>query len=165
MKTLYLKCKMGCAGDMLMGALSELVDQNAFVETMNHIGLENIEYQVQSSVKCGICGTHMKITAYGLEEKPDHHHDATFYFQIENTDDHKIHHILDHIEEIEAFMMFHMKMEHCPIRLIMIMVMLPKTKCVRYSWIIFQKLLSILMVMLIMNMKVTMAIMDCMLKT
>jgi uncharacterized protein (DUF111 family) len=44
MKTLYLKCKMGCAGDMLMGALSELVDQNAFVETMNHIGLENIEY-------------------------------------------------------------------------------------------------------------------------
>jgi uncharacterized protein (TIGR00299 family) protein len=102
MKTLYLKCKMGCAGDMLMGALSELVDQNAFVETMNHIGLENIEYQVQSSVKCGICGTHMKITAYGLEEKPDHHHDATFYFQIENTDDHKIHHILDHIEEIEG---------------------------------------------------------------
>lgn len=30
MKTLYLECKMGCAGDMLMGALSELVDQAEF---------------------------------------------------------------------------------------------------------------------------------------
>ncbi|MBQ7992595.1 MAG: DUF111 family protein [Solobacterium sp.] len=32
MKILYIECNMGAAGDMLMGALSELADQAAFIE-------------------------------------------------------------------------------------------------------------------------------------
>lgn len=102
MRTLYLECRMGCAGDMLMGALSELVDQQVFTDTMNHAGFDNIVYQAQSSVKCGILGTHMKITVNGMEEKPEHEHDATFFFQVKNADDHMVHHILDHIEEIKG---------------------------------------------------------------
>lgn len=102
MKTLYLECKMGCAGDMLMGALSELVDQNVFIEKMNTIGLEGVSYQIVPSIKCGILGTHMKITVNGEEEVPEENHDATFYFQVDNIDGHLVEHILDHIEEIQG---------------------------------------------------------------
>ena len=101
MKTLYLECKMGCAGDMLMGALSELVDQKAFVEKMNNIGLKGITFQAIPSTKCGILGTHMKIVVNGVEEVP-HEMDATFHCHVENLDVHKVAHILDHIEEIHG---------------------------------------------------------------
>lgn len=39
MRTLYLDCGMGAAGDMLTAALSELLpDQDAFFEKMNALG-------------------------------------------------------------------------------------------------------------------------------
>lgn len=101
MKTLYLECKMGCAGDMLMGALSELVDQKAFVEKMNHIGLNGISFQAIPSSKCGILGTHMKVLVQGQEEMP-HDYEATFHCHVENVDSNMVHHILDHIEEIHG---------------------------------------------------------------
>ena len=38
MKTLYLECAMGAAGDMLMGALYELYpEKEQFLHTMNHL--------------------------------------------------------------------------------------------------------------------------------
>lgn len=103
MKVLYLECKMGCAGDMLMGALSELVDQNNFIEKMNSIGLEGVTFEVVPSMKCGIRGSHMCVKVKGKEEEShdDSQSFATFYFQINNIEDRDMEHILDHIEEIE----------------------------------------------------------------
>ena len=43
MRTLYLDCGMGAAGDMLMAALLELVDDKAaFLEKMNGLGLPGV---------------------------------------------------------------------------------------------------------------------------
>ena len=42
MKTLYLECNMGAAGDMLMGALLELLspkEKEEFLEELNHAGI------------------------------------------------------------------------------------------------------------------------------
>lgn len=78
MKTLYLECNMGAAGDMLMAALSELVeDKQAFVDEMNAIGLEKVTVSAKEAVKCGITGTHMEVLVDGEEElSHDHeHHD------------------------------------------------------------------------------------------
>lgn len=96
MRTLYLECKMGCAGDMLMGALSELVDQKAFIEKMNSLGMEGVHFEAVPSKKCGILGTHIKVTVDGMEEMS--HDEARFTFTIENAGD--MHHIMDHIVEI-----------------------------------------------------------------
>ena len=43
MKTLYLECNMGAAGDMLMGALLELLspkEKEEFLEELNHAGIQ-----------------------------------------------------------------------------------------------------------------------------
>ncbi len=102
MKTLYLECKMGCAGDMLMGALSELVDQAEFLHKMNSLGLEGIEFQAIPSNKCGILGTHIQVKINGQEEVALSDQEAVFKCHIENISDEEMHHILDHIEEIEG---------------------------------------------------------------
>ena len=43
MKTLYLECAMGAAGDMLMSALYELLDNKEdFLRVMNSLGLPGV---------------------------------------------------------------------------------------------------------------------------
>ena len=68
MKTLYLECKMGAAGDMLMAALSELVDADAFAAKMNSLGIPGVSVQRQTASTCGITGTHMQVLINGEEE-------------------------------------------------------------------------------------------------
>ena len=70
MKTLYLECAMGAAGDMLTAALLELADdRQAFLDRMNRIGLPGVRVEAEPSVKCGITGTHVKVTVDGEEEE------------------------------------------------------------------------------------------------
>ena len=69
MKTLYIECNMGAAGDMLMAALSELLpDPEGFVARMNALGLPGVRFQRRRAEKCGITGTHMAVTVDGAEE-------------------------------------------------------------------------------------------------
>lgn len=70
MKTLYLECNMGAAGDMLMAALYELLDDQAgFLRTMNGLGLPGVAVEAQAASTCGIAGTHMAVTVCGEEEE------------------------------------------------------------------------------------------------
>jgi len=72
-KTLYLECNMGAAGDMLMGALYELLEDKAgFLNTMNRL-IPGVAVEARAAVTCGIRGTHMAVTVHGEEE---HSHDA-----------------------------------------------------------------------------------------
>lgn len=71
MKTLFLECNMGAAGDMLMGALYELLsdsEQKQFLETMNRLFPEQIMVHALPSEKCGIWGTKMNIVILGQTE-------------------------------------------------------------------------------------------------
>ena len=69
MKTLYIECSMGAAGDMLMAALYELLDdRQAFLDTMNALGLPGVRVEAQAAATCGIAGTHMTVTVHGQEE-------------------------------------------------------------------------------------------------
>lgn len=76
MKTLYLDCSMGAAGDMLAAALLELLpDPDAFVAELNALAIPGVKFSREASVKCGITGTHLQVTVHGEEEGAhDHHH-------------------------------------------------------------------------------------------
>lgn len=70
MKTIYIDCQMGAAGDMLMGALLELVpDREKFLKKFNQAGIPGVRIEAQKSVKCGITGTHMEVLINGEEEE------------------------------------------------------------------------------------------------
>ena len=72
MKILYLECKMGAAGDMLMSALYELLpDQASFLDIMNHLH-EGIAVTMEKKDTCGIIGTHAIVDIGGeIEESED----------------------------------------------------------------------------------------------
>lgn len=75
MKTLYLDCGMGAAGDMLTAALLELLpDRAGFVEELNALGIPGVRFTAEKCEKCGISGTHMGVTVHGEEEDSDHQH-------------------------------------------------------------------------------------------
>lgn len=75
MKTLYLDCGMGAAGDMLTAALLELLpDKAGFVEELNALGIPGVQFTAEKCEKCGITGTHMKVTVHGEEEESGHRH-------------------------------------------------------------------------------------------
>lgn len=105
MKTLYLECNMGAAGDMLAAALLELHPQpEEFVRRMNSLGIPGVEFSAQPAVKCGITGTHVSVTVHGEEEESQdvhlHHHDHDHHHHDhEHTHDHDHeHHEHEHHE-------------------------------------------------------------------
>ena len=78
MRTLYIDCGMGAAGDMLTAALLELLpDREAFLRKLNALGIPGVTVTAEPSTKCGIGGTHIRVSVHGEEETEhmhDHHH-------------------------------------------------------------------------------------------
>lgn len=101
MKTLYLECNMGAAGDMLMAALTELMpDKDAFVKELNDLQIPQVNIERTTIAKCGIMGTHMVVTVDGEEEKsidvPMHAHTHSHVHE-EHEHTHEHHH--EHSDE------------------------------------------------------------------
>lgn len=106
MKTLYIECNMGAAGDMLMAALYELLtDKQEFLDTMNGLGLPGIRVEAIASSTCGIAGTHMAVTVDGQEETEpsvqavadahhfhSHGHDHEHEYHHDHGHEHEHHH-------------------------------------------------------------------------
>ena len=95
MKTIYLDLQMGAAGDMLSAALFELLDENAkadFITKINGAGIPGVTVTPEPSVKCGITGTHFKVTVNG-EEEGEHHHEHHHHSSL-----HDIEHLIGHLQ-------------------------------------------------------------------
>lgn len=105
MRTLYLDCGMGAAGDMLTAALLELIpDRKAFLDELNSLGIPGVTVTSGDSVKCGICGTHITVRVNGEEESEEMHghshgHSHEHSHEHEHTHHHSGMHEIEHITE------------------------------------------------------------------
>lgn len=110
MKTLYIDCGMGAAGDMLTAALLELLpDKEAFLRELNGLGIPGVSFEMEASEKCGIRGTHVTVKVNGMEEESldvhahgpeahehEHHHEHEHGPEAHEHEHHHDHH--DHGE-------------------------------------------------------------------
>ena len=110
MKTLFLECNMGAAGDMLLAALWELTaDRQAALNRLNAMGLPGVTFSPEPALRCGIAGTHMRVLVNGAEEgpggtvqscetEPHHHHEAAHHQDPEqhHHDSEQHHHDSEH---------------------------------------------------------------------
>lgn len=103
MKTLYIECNMGAAGDMLLASLAELTgDVKACEEKLISLGIPDVTYNFEKSVKCGIEGTYARVVALGVEEDEhmhEHHHHEEHEHPHEHSHDHEHEHDHDHHHE------------------------------------------------------------------
>lgn len=107
MKTLYLDCGMGAAGDMLAAALLELLpDPGAFVAELNALGFPGVHIRTEPTVKCGITGTHFAVTVHGQEEGHGQHHHHHHHHEHEHKHAHEHHH--SGLHEIEHIVQGHL---------------------------------------------------------
>ena len=96
MKTLFLDCGMGAAGDMLTAALLELFpNPEQELEALNALGIPKVVFQLERVLKCGIAGTHVTVRVDGVEESEEmhehhhHHHHSSL---------HDIGHLVEHLQ-------------------------------------------------------------------
>ena len=109
MKTLYIECNMGAAGDMLLASLAELTgDVKACEEKLNSLGIPDVTYEFEKSVKCGIEGTHAHVFVHGVEEDEhmhehgEHHHEHEHeHAEHDHHHEHEHHHHHTHMSDIE----------------------------------------------------------------
>jgi hypothetical protein len=107
MKTLYIECGMGAAGDMLTAALLELMpDPDAYIDRLNSLGIPDVKFTREKSVKCGITGTHISVTVNGMEEGSEmhdheHSHEHSHEHEHDHDAEHEHHHEHGYEEEHE----------------------------------------------------------------
>ena len=110
MKTLYIECAMGAAGDMLTAALLELMpDKEAALAKLNAMGIPGVVFEAKPSEKCGITGTHMRVLIHGEEEEPvpcghthahEDHHEHNHAHEHHHEHEHHAHaHAHEHVQE------------------------------------------------------------------
>lgn len=109
MKTLYIDCSMGAAGDMLTAALLELVpDSDECIKKLNSLNIPGVKILKENTEKCGICATHIEVLVDGVSEHEgmhdhehhDHHHDHEHdhHHDHHHSGMHEIEHIINDLD-------------------------------------------------------------------
>lgn len=88
MKSLYIECKMGVAGDMLTASLLEHVNEEEFVKKINSLNVPGVSFEVERIKKSSIEGNKVHVvingTEEGLESKEHNHHSHHTHTSLED---------------------------------------------------------------------------------
>ena len=88
MRTLYIDCGMGVAGDMLTSALLDLLDEQGqaeFLREINEALAGKAVVTAEQETKCGVKGLHVHVTINGEEECHEHHHNDEYHHHHHNS--------------------------------------------------------------------------------
>lgn len=111
MKTLYLDCGMGAAGDMLTAALLELFDNPLdILHELNHLGIPGVRFLAEKVKKCGITGTQIRVMVGNDEEIEGSSHHSKEHIQHHthahphhaHSDLESINHLISHLHISET---------------------------------------------------------------
>lgn len=94
MKTLYFDCSSGISGNMVLGALIEILgDERYLLEELKKLNIDGYKIEISKKVKNGITGTYVDVI---LEHKHEHNHEK----EHEHTHHHHEHRNLHDVEKI-----------------------------------------------------------------
>lgn len=107
MRTLYLDCCSGIAGDMFLGALLDLgLDVGTFKDHLSKLGLQDFDIDVKRTAKFGFMGTDVNVRDLSAQERrhdhgaegehDHHHHDHDHHDHHDHDYDHHDHDHHDH---------------------------------------------------------------------
>ena len=98
MRTLFIECNMGVAGDMLTASLINLFDdEEEVVRELNDLKIPGVTYELEKINKQGILCNGMKVLVNGEEEED--HHDHNHEHHHHHSSMHDIEHVInDHIQ-------------------------------------------------------------------
>lgn len=92
---------MGAAGDMLSGALLDLMpNPEAALDELNALKIPHVRFGKETLVKCGISSTHLKVLVSGHEEDEQDHHDHHHEHSEHHYHHHHSHHNLSEVLNI-----------------------------------------------------------------
>ena len=98
MKTLYFDCSSGISGNMVLGALTEIIgDEQYLIKELEKLNINGYQIEITKKDKNGICGTHVNVILEG-EDEYGHVHDGHTHHHDDHEHDH-CHHHKDHDHE------------------------------------------------------------------
>ena len=72
MKVLYFDCSSGISGNMTLGALTEIVeDENYLINELKKLNIDGYKIEISKKIKNGITATYVDVI---LEHQHQHHH-------------------------------------------------------------------------------------------
>ena len=75
MKTLYFDCSSGISGNMVLGALAEIIgDEQYLIKELKKLNTDGYKIEISKKVKNGITGTYINVIVDGKDEYGHEHH-------------------------------------------------------------------------------------------
>ena len=75
MKTLYFDCSSGISGNMVLGALAEIIgDEQYLIKELKKLNTDGYKIEISKKIKNGITGTYINVIVDGKDEYGHEHH-------------------------------------------------------------------------------------------
>lgn len=84
MKTLYFDCSSGISGNMTLGALLEIIeDENYLIEELKKLNVDGYKIEISKKIKNGITGTYVDVILKDQQShNHEHHHEHRNLFDV-----------------------------------------------------------------------------------
>ncbi len=88
MKTLYFDCSSGISGNMTLGALIEIIDDEQYLlDELKKLNIDGYKIEISKKVKNGITGTYVNVILENMHDHDSHHIHEHHHHEHRNLND------------------------------------------------------------------------------